>query len=106
MITFEKLQLVKELHYWLTISLELFLWVLKNDSKRLTKKLKAFDADSKAKWKINFKRNLDRGRDVDGQIENINSIMLLIFFVTEEAKETMLDSSQGTVKVFLILFLL
>ena len=90
----------RRLHYWLTISLELLKWVLKNDRNRLTKKLQAFDADSKAKWQINFKRNLDRGRDADGQIENINSIMLLIFFVTEEAKEAMLDSSQGTVKVF------
>ena len=28
----------------------------------------------------------------------------IIFFITEEAKETVLDFSQGTVKVFVILF--
>ena len=50
-------------------------------------KQQALDADSKAIQQINFTANLDR----DGNTT--------IFFITEEAKETILDSSQGTVKV-------
>ena len=46
----------------------------------------AFDADPKAIQKINFTVNLNW----DG-----NKTM---FFITEKAKETILDSSQGTVK--------
>ena len=49
-------------------------------------KQKALDADSKAIQQINFTRNL----------ENQSAI----FFIMEEAKETVLDSSQGTVKLF------
>ena len=47
----------------------------------------ALDADPRAIQQINFTENLDR----DG-----NTTM---FFITEEAKETVLDFSQGTVKV-------
>ena len=50
-------------------------------------KQQALDVDPKAIQKINFTANLDR----DG-----NTTM---FFITEEAKETVLDFSQGTVKV-------
>ena len=50
-------------------------------------KQQALDADSKAIQQINFTANLDR----DGNTT--------IFFIIEEAKETILDSSQGTVKV-------
>ena len=50
-------------------------------------KQQALDADPRAIQKINFTANLDR----DG-----NTTM---FFITEEAKETVLDFSQGTVKV-------
>ena len=50
-------------------------------------KQQVLDADSRAIQQINFTANLDR----DG-----NTIM---FFITEEAKETVLDFSQGTVKV-------
>ena len=47
----------------------------------------AFDADSKAIQRISFTANLDR----DGNTA--------IFFIIEKAKETILDFSQGTVKV-------
>ena len=50
-------------------------------------KQQALDVDPRAIQKINFTANLDR----DG-----NTTM---FFITEEAKETVLDFSQGTVKV-------
>ena len=49
-------------------------------------KQKALDADLRVIKQINFTANLDR----DG-----NKTM---FFITEEAKETVLDFSQGTVK--------
>ena len=45
-------------------------------------------ADPKAIKQINFKANLDRGGNK------------IIYFILEEAKETVLDFSQGTVKVF------
>ena len=47
----------------------------------------AFDADLRAIQQINFTPNLNRAG---------NTIM---FYVTEEARETVLDFSQGTVKV-------
>ena len=51
-------------------------------------KLQTLDADPKAIQQINFTANLERAE---------NSSM---FFIIEEAKETVLDFSQGTVKVF------
>ena len=51
-------------------------------------KQEALDADPKAMQQINFTGNLDRGTGAT------------IFFTFEEAKETVLDFSQGTVKVF------
>ena len=51
-------------------------------------KQQALDADPRAIQQINFTANLDR---------NGNTTM---FFIIEEAKETVLDVSQGTVKVF------
>ena len=45
------------------------------------------DADPRAIQQINFMANLDRAGNTT------------IFFITEEAKETVLDFSQGTVKV-------
>ena len=45
-------------------------------------------ADPKAIKQINFKANLDRGGNK------------IIYFILEEVKETVLDFSQGTVKVF------
>ena len=50
-------------------------------------KKQALDADPRAIQQINFRSNLDRAG---------NTIM---FFIIEEAKETVLDFSQGTVKV-------
>ena len=50
-------------------------------------KQQALDADPRVIQEINFKSNLDR----DG-----NTAM---FFIIEESKETVLDFSQGTVKV-------
>ena len=55
-------------------------------------KLEAVDADPKSIQQINFTGNLEE--------------QPTIFFVTEEAKETILDSSQGTVKLFWYKFLL
>ena len=52
-------------------------------------KQQALDADPRAVQQINFTANLDR----DG-----NTTM---FFIIEEAKETVLDFLQGTVKVLL-----
>ena len=53
----------------------------------ITKWLQVFDEDPRAVQQINFKANLDRA-------ENIT-----MFFVIEEAKETVLDFSHGTAKV-------
>ena len=50
-------------------------------------KQQALDVDPKAIQQTNFTANLDRAG---------NKIM---FFIIEEAKETILDFSQGTVKV-------
>ena len=49
-------------------------------------KQQALDANPKAIQQINFIRNLANNP--------------VIFFIFEEAKETVLDFSQGTVKVF------
>ena len=46
-----------------------------------------FDADTRAIQQINFTANLDRAGNTT------------MFLVIEEAKETVLDFSQGTVKV-------
>ena len=50
-------------------------------------KQQALDADPKANQQINFTANVDR----DGNTR--------IYFILEEAKETKLDFSQGTLKV-------
>ena len=50
-------------------------------------KQKALDADPRAIQQINFTANLDRARNTR------------VYFILEEAKETILDFSQGTVKV-------
>ena len=52
----------------------------------LSKQL-ALDADPRAIQQSNFTANLDRTGNTT------------VFFITEEAKETVLDFSQGTVKV-------
>ena len=50
-------------------------------------KQQALDADPKAIQQINFTGNLERTRNIT------------MFFIIEEGKETVLDFSQGTVKV-------
>ena len=50
-------------------------------------KQQALDADPRAIQQINFTANLDRAGNTR------------IYFILEEAKETVLDFSQGTVKV-------
>ena len=50
-------------------------------------KQQALDADPKSIQQINFKANLDRATNTR------------IYFILEEAKETVLNLSQGTVKV-------
>ena len=50
-------------------------------------KQQALDVDPRPIQQINFTSNLDRNENT------------AIFFITEEAKETVLDFSQGTVKV-------
>ena len=50
-------------------------------------KQQALDADPRTIQQINFTANVDRAGDTT------------MFFVIEEAKETVLDFSQGTVKV-------
>ena len=50
-------------------------------------KQQAIDADPRAIQKINFTANLDRAGNPT------------MFFIIEEAKKTVLDFSQGTVKV-------
>ena len=51
-------------------------------------KQQALDADPRAIQQINFTGNLDRAGNTT------------IFFIVEKAKETFLDFSQGTIKVF------
>ena len=50
-------------------------------------KQQALDADPRAIQQINFTANLDRDKNTT------------MFFIIEEAKETVLEFSQGTVKV-------
>ena len=54
-------------------------------------KQQVLDVDPKAMQQINLTENLNQGEDVNDNIT--------MFFITEEAKETILDFSQGTVKV-------
>ena len=55
-------------------------------AKDLSKQQK-LDADPKAIQQINFTRNLERDRDTQ------------MFFITDKAKETILDFSQGNVRL-------
>ena len=55
-------------------------------------KQQVLDADPRAIQQINFTANLDRAGNTT------------MFFIIEEAKETVLNFSQGTVKVFWIQF--
>ena len=51
-------------------------------------KQQALDSDPRANQQINFTANLDRIRNTT------------MFFIIQKAKETVLDFSQGTIKVF------
>ena len=55
-------------------------------------KQQVLDADPRAIQQINFTANLDRAGNTT------------MFFIIEEAKETVLDFSQGTVKFFWMQF--
>ena len=59
-------------------------------------KQQALDADPKAIQRIKFTGNLNQDEDA-----NDNTIM---FFIIEEVKETILDFSQGNVKVLYFYF--
>ena len=59
-------------------------------------KKQPLDADPKTIQEINFAGNLIK-QNTESQNINENAIM---FFINEEAKETILDFLQGTVKVF------
>ena len=67
---------------------KLFLSLFENK----TDKLIRLDADLKTIQQINFSRNLENNAT--------------IFFIIQEAKETVLDFSKGTVKVFWFYFVL
>ena len=54
------------------------------------RKQQALDADTKTIRQINFTANLDSGGNIRSS------------FILEEAKETVFEFSQGTVKVWLI----
>ena len=86
MKTLEKLQLVKD---YATVCLSDYPYV--NDTYKMIavdlSKQQALDADPRAIQQINFTANLDR-------VGNTR-----IYFILEEPKETILDFSQGTVKV-------
>ena len=87
MITFEKLQLVKEMITqlvvcWITITSKSIKMIAIDSIKQ-----QALDADPKEIQQINFTGNLS-GND--------NRLM---FFIIEEAKETIFDFSQVTIKV-------
>ena len=88
MITFERLQLVKEMIAQLVVYQIIYNY-FNNCYKRIARDLskqQALDADPKAIQKINFTANPNR----EG-----NTTM---FFITKEAKETILDFSQELLK--------
>ena len=90
MITFERSQLVKEMITQLVVYCLLhynyFINYYKMTAIDLSKH-QAIDADPKAIQHVNFTENLDREGNTT------------IFFIAEEAAETILDFSKGTVKL-------
>ena len=94
MITFEKLQLVKEMIAQLAVFILLADSYFKEHYKLIAtdlSKQQKLDADSKAIQLINFTGN----RENNANLENNTTI----FFIIEKVKETVLDFSNGTVKV-------
>ena len=61
-------------------------------------KQQALDAYPNTIQKINFTGNLNR-QNADSQNINVNTTLL---FITERTKETILDFSEGTVKILLM----
>ena len=86
MTAFEKLQQVKEMIKQLVVCWTIILNLFQYDTIDLSKQ-QALDVDRKAIQKINFTGNLDWAADET------------MFFIIEEAKETISDISQGTAKV-------
>ena len=86
MKTLEKLLQVKEMTIQLVVCYRYFTDTYKMIAVDLSKQ-QALDADPRAIQQINFTANLDRA----GKAR--------VYFILEEAKETILDFSQGTVKV-------
>ena len=81
---FEKLLQIKEMITQLVVCYNYFKNYYKMIAIDLSKQ-QAFDADPKTMEQINFAANLQQ--------------QATIFFIVEEAKETISDFSQGTVKV-------
>ena len=73
------------------IRLSLFQTKLQNDSNR-SKQTNELDADPRAIQQIKFTANLDRAENTT------------IFFIIEEAKETVFEFSHGTIKVLWMQF--
>ena len=94
MITFEKLQLVKEMIAQVAVFILLADIYFKEHYKLIAtdlSKQQKLDANPKAIQLINFAGNLEN----NANLENNTTI----FFIIEKAKETILDFSNGTVKV-------
>ena len=95
MLTLERLQQVKvmitqlDVCYIIPISKKYYKLIARDLSKQ-----RKLDVDPKAMQQINFIGNLDRGEDA------------ALFFIIEEAKETLLDCSKQTVKVLWFFFIL
>ena len=95
MLTLERLQQVKvmitqlDVCYIIPISKKYYKLIARDLSKQ-----HKLDVDPKAMQQINFIGNLDRGEGA------------ALFFIIEEAKETLLDYSKQTVKVLWFLFIL
>ena len=88
MITFEKIQLVEEMIIQPVVYKIMFYF--KNFYKMIaidSSEQQALDADLKVIQQINSTENLDQERNTT------------MFFIIEEAKETILDSLQGIVTV-------
>ena len=81
---FKKLQQFKQIITYMVVCWTIII------SKTITRlsKQQVLDADPKAIQQINFIENLDQGA---GEI---------MFFIIEEGKETVLDFSQETIKLF------
>ena len=93
MLTLERLQQVKvmitqlDVCYIIPISKKYYKLIARDLSKQ-----RKLDVDPKAMQQINFIGNLDRGEGA------------ALFFIIEEAKETLLDYSKQTVKVLWFFF--